>query len=196
MAAYTNQLKTIYCNFQHSPIRKKTLALCRTKSNSSLLEISKVPLAVCRLLDFKCWNNSNKLGSSFSGSPTGMECPGEYASATSLIGVWKVSALDIYRQTATLTIETRTARSRRPRIQKHHEASHRWPPAKAIGNTKSPTTHLSNGPSVPPSTALASATAICQSSICRRQTLRASFGLPANMKKAAAYSTLFQHLSC
>lgn len=69
-----------------APIRKNTLALCSTKSNSVLPLISLVPFAVCNDFDLRCWNSSNKLGSSFSGLPTSMAWFGDQDEATSVIG--------------------------------------------------------------------------------------------------------------
>jgi len=86
------------------------------------------------------------------------------------------------------TMSTRTARSRLPNNQKAQVANHRCPPAKARGTTVPLSIDLSSGPSVPPSTARASATASCQSSNWRMQILIASLGEAASMKKAAAYS--------
>jgi len=64
------------------PIRKNTLALCRTKSNSSLDGISLAPFAVCIDFDLRYWNRSSKLGSSFSEIPTGSLDEGDQESAT------------------------------------------------------------------------------------------------------------------
>jgi hypothetical protein len=68
------------------PMRKKTRALCRTKSNSVFSGTSLVPLAVCNDLLLRCWNSNNKLGSSFSGLPTGNGLSLVQAEATSSIG--------------------------------------------------------------------------------------------------------------
>jgi hypothetical protein len=70
------------------PIRKKTLALWRTKSNSVFSAISLVPLAVCSDFDLRCWNRRSRLGSSFSGFPTAnwLAIDADHTTAMSVMG--------------------------------------------------------------------------------------------------------------
>lgn len=71
-------------------MRQKTRALCSTKSNSSLAGTSLVPLAVCSVFAFRCWNSSSSDGSSLSGFPTSILRESGFdlahAAATSSIG--------------------------------------------------------------------------------------------------------------
>ncbi len=82
---------SVWTTKDSSPIRKKTRALCSTKSNSVFSGISLVPLAVCSDLLFRCWNNSSKLGSSFSGFPTCSALSLDHEDATSSIGDYQLA---------------------------------------------------------------------------------------------------------
>lgn len=86
-----------------------------------------------------------------------------------------------------LTINERTAMSRRPSIQKAHEAIHRFPSDAASGKTLSSRISLKMGP-LSPSYARVIAIASCKSPTLFKQTLAASRSWSARRKKAAAYS--------
>jgi hypothetical protein len=106
------------------PIRKKTLALWRTKSNSSFDGISLAPFAVCIDFGLRYWKRSSKLGSSFSEIPTESLDEGDQESATVESGDYHQLNLT-HQASLRHTINTLTARSLLPKVQKAQLASHR-----------------------------------------------------------------------
>lgn len=88
MASCDISMARCQAKMRNSPIRKKTRALCRTKSNSSLDGISLVPFAVCSDFDLRYWNSNNRLGSSFSETPTAKAGVEHQAAATAVKGVY------------------------------------------------------------------------------------------------------------